>query len=269
MSNLKQAVDESGLSQHQAAALNRISKNTRNSVNQGTFGEERVEAIPSYINTDSEVVYKNKNNAWIVLGRDRPAGRASGYGGRGDTQAASIDLVVGRMGAQPSSTAYVDPNFRIDAARIYLSQKTDIDENFNLADGSVGSTKTKSGIGIKADGVRVIARESIKLVTTTDNVNSQGGKVKSIGNIDFIAGNNSDGLEPLVKGEQLKYALKNIMKQLSDITETLNKFMLSQMSFNSAVTTHTHQCVGPWGAPTALPSLQSVTAGAASAVTLA
>jgi hypothetical protein len=39
-----------------------------------------------------------------------------------------------------------DPNFKLDAARIYMSQKTDIDANFGLADGNVGNDSAKSEI---------------------------------------------------------------------------------------------------------------------------
>ena len=39
----------------------------------------------------------NHKNAYIVLGSDRPAGLASGYGALGAQGANTIDLVVGRM----------------------------------------------------------------------------------------------------------------------------------------------------------------------------
>ena len=260
--NFKDAVDETGISAQQSVSQRAVPAKYKNTLNQGTFGENRLEAVPQYINTDSEVIYKNKNNAWIVLGRDRPAGRASGYGGAGDTGAASIDLVVGRMGANPDTDKHVDPNLKTDAARIYISQKTDIDDNFKLTDGTIGKVKAKSGIGIKADGVRVIAREGIKFVTTTDSVNSQGGDVKSIGNIEFIAGNEGDKLEPLVKGKQLKWALDQILKQLSDLTDNFNKFVLSQIAYNTAIAAHTHACVGPLVAMVALPAITLVSTGA-------
>ena len=51
------------------------------------------EPIPYLNQADSEVVYKNDNNASIVLGRDRPAARTSGYGGQGASGAGSVDIV--------------------------------------------------------------------------------------------------------------------------------------------------------------------------------
>ena len=52
----------------------------------------------------------------------------TGYGGRGDTHCASIDLVAGRLSYLSRSEndngdkIFADPNFKIDAARIYISQ---------------------------------------------------------------------------------------------------------------------------------------------------
>ena len=174
------------------------------------------------------------------------------------------------MSANPITDAYVDPNFRTDAARIYISQKTDIDENFNLTEGSLGMSETKSAVGIKADGVRIVAREGIKLVTTTDSLNSQGGRVKSIGNIDLIAGNNTEFLEPAVKGKQLTNMLRKMLQQISDLTENLNGFLTSQMAFNSAMGTHSHPVViTPFTPPVALTSPSAALAATTATVTQA
>lgn len=64
-----------------------------------------------------------------------------------------------------SDGSNVDNSFQTDAARIYISQLTDIDANFGIDPGKTGYMKERSGIGIKADGVRVIGREGIKLIT--------------------------------------------------------------------------------------------------------
>ena len=270
----KQAVDTSGLSRAQVKQLGRLDQRTQKLVGQGINGELRIEAVPGFIQTESEVPLNNKNNAWIILGRDRNASIASGYGGRGDTQAGSVDIVVGRMGAKPVTDTNIDPDFKVDSARIYISQKSDIYGYFKVNDGRksfeiVGPESDQapaSGIGIKADQVAIIGRSGIKFVTTTDGVNSQGCPIKSIGNIDFLAGNNADKLEPLVKGKQLKYCLDRIMQQIAETTDTLNKFLLTQMALNASLATHTHQCVGPWGAPLALPSFEVMAAAAGAAM---
>ena len=64
----------------------------------------------------------------------------SGYGGKANTQAGAIDIVVGRMGNTkngPQGNIRVSPDFFKDAARIYISQKSDIDDYFKL----VGNTQ--------------------------------------------------------------------------------------------------------------------------------
>ena len=171
-----------------------------------------IEPVPNIDSTTSEKVIKNGNNSWIVLGRDRPAGIESGYGGLGNTGAGAIDIVVGRMAGTtegPNSNLTVPPNFFSDAARVHLSQKTDIDANFAL----VGNMRSigKSGIGIKADAIRLIGREGIKIVTgKAKNVdgagkggekNAQGGKIEKVAGIHLIAGNDveAEALEPIVK----------------------------------------------------------------------
>jgi len=221
----------------------------RSSLSMGVAGGPSCEIIPVLVPMDSDSLFPKipKTNAQIVCGKDRPASRVSGKGS--DTGAAAIDLVVGRMGADPQEDAKVDPNFTKDSARIYISQKSDVDVNFGLMAGGVGISNDKSAIALKADGVRIIAREGIKLVTGTDTKNSQGGEVRSILGVDIIAGNRDEDLEPMVKGAKLVGGLA----KLADLQGTLNgivKHLLTvQMQFNSAVQNHFHH--SPWfGNPT-------------------
>jgi len=151
-------------------------------------------------------------SAAIVLGRDRPSHCISGWGGLGAQKAAAIDLVVGRasagrQGKGPFPGSVVANNFGADAARIYISQLTNIDLNFGLARGRQDKGKplaasfARSGIGIKADHVRVIGREGIKIVTgkaqfkgfgRKGETNSRGGEIPVAGKIELIAGNNTE-----------------------------------------------------------------------------
>tara|TARA_R110002012_G_scaffold206115_1_gene375883 strand:- start:332 stop:1219 length:888 start_codon:yes stop_codon:yes gene_type:complete len=200
----------------------------------GLNGQNLPEAVPFHDQSPSEIVYKNSNNAWIVLGRDRPGPKNSGYGGQGATQAGSIDLVAGKMGSTkdgPKSNIYVDPNFASDSARIYISQKTDIDKNFGLVKGNVGLSVARSGIGIKADAVRVIGREGIKLVTGTSpqELNSAGEKVTTTYGIDLIAGNDDQTLElePIVKGLRLAEALKDMNARIDELNGLYTTLVLA------------------------------------------
>jgi len=217
----------------------------------GIAGDPLKEPVPAYITTSSEKVVKGSNNSSIVLGRDRPGSRISGYGGRGDTQAGSIDLVAGRLGASaqafsanPGKRVWVDPSLKHDAARIYMSQKTDVDENFGLADGKVGNAKTKSTVAIKADGVRIIARDGIKLVTRTDGVNSQGGEIAEAVGIDLLATNNDEDLQPIPKGDNLREALEKLVTHVDKLNGIVDSLLMYQTKFNEALTHHTH--IGPF-----------------------
>ena len=206
----------------------------------GLNGQNIAEPVPLHNQTPSETVYKNSNNAWIVLGRDRPGPKNSGYGGRGATGAGSIDLVVGKMGATKGgvkANTYVDPNFAGDAARIHISQKTDIDKNFGLVRGNVGLSEARSGIGIKADAVRVVAREGIKLVTGVGpkERNSSGEKVRTTYGIDLIAGNDDEtlSLEPIPKGLRLVEALRDLNARVDELNGLYTTLVLALMA-------HTH-----------------------------
>ena len=146
----------------------------------------------------------------------------------------------------------MDPSFKKDAARIYLSQKTDIDTNFELADGSVGNSKTKSGIALKADGIRIIAREGIKLVTGTDKMNSHGGACRYIQCIDLIAGNDDNELQSIPKGENLKEALERMTHHIDALAGLVDTFLHIQMEYNAHIASHWH--TSPFFAITTLPS---------------
>jgi len=223
--------------------------------NSGLFNTFLPEAIPNYNKTEPEKVIEGVNNQLIIMGRDRPRGPDSGYGGLGNSHAGCIDIIAGMSGMMVqefSSTGEViltDKSPELDAARIYISQRTNIDENFNLTHGRVGSPQTRSGIAIKADGVRIIARDGIKLVTGTDTYNSQGVKINIVSGIDLIAGNQDIGLEPLVKGARLTEALDKIIDHITQLTGIVNSLQHSYIQTLTGLATHMHVATGP-GAPT-------------------
>ena len=167
------------------------------------------------------------------------------------------------IGVQPE--VFASPNFFTDAARIYISQKTDIDANFGLAPGRVGMKKSSSGIGVKADEVRIIGRTGIKFITgKAQNVDAgadgektaHGNVIQTVGSIDFIAGNDStrpiggvDKLQPLVKGENLIACLQAMAKRINDLATIVDNMHRTQHQFNKLLAAHTHIVVSP-GAPT-------------------
>ena len=203
---------------------------------------------------NSVVLERKTGNAQIVIGADRPAGKASGYGGKGAQKASAIDIVVGRMSGNNKlkDNTFVNNSFSGDAARIYISQLTDIDLNFGLETGQSGEIKSRSGIGIKADAVRMIGREGVKIVTgrsfafkghgSGGETNSRGGKISSPAPpIELIAGNKKSesgflGMGPdkrilqgIAKGENTRDALRD----LSEILDEMWSVMFNMALYNS------------------------------------
>ena len=239
----------------------------------GIAGAPAIEGHPEYVKADNEVVMRDRNGSYIVLGRDRPGSRMSGYGGRGEHQCSRIDMVVGRVSAagwdappgapgypigavnENKEKIYVDPHFGKDAARIYISAKANIDEYFGLRDGSVGESITRSAIGIKADAVRIIGREGIKLVTRPEPFNSQAGEVTYVRGIDLIAGNDDTDLQPMVKGRNLVEALEAISNWIGKMNGVITTINVNQQAMATALMAHTHwlpgfpPAIGPPGPP--------------------
>jgi len=222
------------------------------------------EKIPAYNKAACEKVFEGLNNTLIVLGRDRDKGWSSGYGGKGHTRAGAIDIVVGLQGWEPSHEMKVERNFGSmgrdipgDAARIYISQRADIDRYFDICKGSLGNSKAMSAIGIKADSVRLMARRGIKLVTgqAPQQRTSLSGKIPAQFGIDLIAGNRDEVkavgesdvafvagrpvtttqpyLQSIPKGQNLTDCLLTIIDQISALSSLCSDFMLRQVITNA------------------------------------
>jgi hypothetical protein len=228
----------------------------------GLFNKKPYEPRVKYNFAPSEDVINN-GNAFITLGRDRPSGKASGFGGQGAVGANAIDIVVGRMSsAKRADERIVDNSFSADAARIYISQLTNIDFNFGIDQGKSGYMEARSGIGIKADGVRVIGREGVKIVTGRANnvrgygnkgeTNSLGGKISQPAPlIELIAGNNTesrevvgglfnspeiyDTLQGVALGQNTVEAFRDLSEIISELAASLYRFVEIQTSFNSQI----------------------------------
>ena len=165
-------------------------------------------------------------DSYIVMGQVPPGGDSTGYGSLG-APADSIGLVVGRFssargGQGPAPGAVVDNSFASDAARIYISRLCDIDRSFGLAsaptDNQGRGLLGRSGIGLKADGVRIIGREGVK-ITTGKMVDAQGfglrGESNSLGGtigiapkIELVAGNDFTNVQGVALGQEVVNCLK-------------------------------------------------------------
>ena len=220
-------------------------------------------AQPVHFKTARNSWQKQKGGAYIVLGNDRPDSVRSGYGAKGAQKAATIDLVVGRMAsAKPKVGSYVDNSFFADAARIYISQLTNVDTNFGLASGgSSFSQNACSAVAVKADAIRIIGREGIKIVTgtgrgvkgfgTSGETNSRGGAIEQPAPpIELIAGNSIEPrqipggkmllpgevnrLQPVPLGNNTADALEELHGLLGEVWSALFNFALVQSGQNVA-----------------------------------
>lgn len=187
-----------------------------------------------------------KDNTYIVFGRDRPGGLESGYGAKGHLRAGAMDIVVGRLSSADARTfnGPVNPNFGADAARIYISQKTDVDVNFGIPTGSTGKTLAQSAIAIKADAVRVIARESLKLVTHTDSKLSNGEETFIAEGVQLICkaepNPEQTDLQPIPKGDNLVAAFNELIERIVQLNGIVGNFLKTQQKFNEEISDHTH-----------------------------
>ena len=250
------------------------------------------EPNPKYLFRPGDESLIGKNNTIIVMGRDHAPQNSQSYskevakrdynsGYSSYMGAGAIDIVAGRLApfpletlgsgkdivAAPSfNTSYPvelqnveltngkHPGMVMDAARVYISQMTNIDENFKISkllrpgDGVSRSVAPTSGIMLKADKVRIHARQDIKLVTggPYEIINSQGNEIRKNNGIHLIAQNGVDergraiAQQPIPLGDNLMIALEAIMENLSSLNGALDAFAESQMRFNTAAANTFH-----------------------------
>ena len=278
----KKARDLSGMSKKRREEYEKLTEQQKfNKKISGVFGQKRVQAMIKMEELECELVLGRgpDNNAFIVIGNDREGKPHTGYGGQGHTQCAAIDIVAGVGGHSPQEVdskerdVFINPNFFLDAARIYISQKTNVDKNFGIAEfglaesgvaddkdsKDIGIFGAKSAIAVKADNVRLIGRESIRLVTGTDAKNSQGGDALAKTGIEIIAMNDPKTLQPLVLGDNLVEALDIILDNLESLAKIVHGYTKYQMKFNQVVSNHTH--LSPFYAKGTLKSRATSAAG--------
>ncbi len=153
-----------------------------------------VENVPGFIRRLGDRVIEGSNNSIIVLGTDRVSDIDSGYLEKG---AGSIHVIVGRKGE--------GFDYSKDKAFMYMSMKSDPDKDLGL-ESSGDNVVGKSTICFKGDAVRIVARESMKVV-----VGKSYFKLKSDGSI-VLEGKiklGSEASEKLIKESFLPVYLKH------------------------------------------------------------
>jgi len=271
MIDQKRVMDYSGLSAAKAKKLRSLSEADRHAAKSGAGQGMKLEATPAYEYGNCEEVLRSKSgNAFLILGRDRPGGLWSGFGGVEDHPASSaVRITAGMGGRSPKEEIKIggklevnslNPNNQLDAATIYLSQKTDIDDahqGFNLARGTVGDINGRSAVAMKADAVRIISRDGgIKLISGGSSRNSQGGRIVGYHDINFIAGNDDSDLQPLVKGMNMARHLARIYEYMDEIYVRMNAIMKDQNLLTEVLMNHVHKVPPAW-----IPPLDAVGTG--------
>jgi hypothetical protein len=222
----------------------------------GANGSEILNSEPSYNFEKGSSVLKN-NGSYVVLGKDAPNGPGTGNSKLG-ARCATIDIMCGPasavVDAAKNSNLFVNSNFSADAARIYVSEFTDLDEIMGIPKTNL-SFESRSGIATIADNIAVKGRLGVKIATSPNGeYNSKGGKISSGTGIELIANSNEKDLQPLVKGENLTKALESIYERLQALHEAVMDTTLQNIKLTAALAAHTH--VSPVGPTT--PSLDLV-----------
>ena len=260
-------VDHSQLTEEEKE---QVKRNKSYGKQRGVGNKPLLEAQPTVQSSATARTINGDNGSFMVLGRDQPSHPFSGFGGKGATNAARVDLIAGVASSfqrpdgtrgTPGRKTVVNPNFASDAGRIYISQKADIDRYMGIAPVPGESSAGVSAVGIKADAIRLHSRQDIKIVTgrsRVENVGSSGeplsggGKNEIVGTISFIAGNYTDDapsrdfnmlsggkssgsqkkLQPIIKGDNLVECLTEMAQLIGELHSLLkaNGFTIDQIN---------------------------------------
>jgi hypothetical protein len=289
MANLKQKLELNKLTEK---ARDGFSDSSTIVSSAGIGGDDIAELSPRFAQARYEILLQGKQDSTIVLGRDR-TGPFDGYGINGNTSCAAIDMVVGRRSADEKFLIEQDithPDFTTDAARIYLSQKSDIDKALGIPPGNSGLSIARSTAALKADAVRLVGRESIKLVVGTDQKNSQGGNIVSRYGIELLAGDLEDGerlmiteevreaqiseieaggLQPIPLGINTVFALDQLIEKVDKLSAIVSTATMTVIDYMNEMAYHKHKNpVNEYFGIPVLPSDESIYANNAAAAQL-
>lgn len=214
---------------------------------------------PTRFQAEAEkIISRNNSNSYLVFGKDRMGDVFSGFGGKGYPDSNSIDLVVGMgqttEGKTLTKNNVVDPNPFVDSARIYISQRTNLDGHFGITEGEIyplDSQQGVSGAAMKADSVLVLGRRNVKIKAGQSHGEGlpSGGEKDSLGTrlpdarIDLIA---DAPLEPMVRGDKLVECVKGIYGQINDNRLLIVQLITQLLKLRVALMLHVHPLAVPF-----------------------
>ena len=224
----------------------------------GIFLTEDNEKLPVFapIGEAEKVISRKKtrkrhSGARIVLTKDNFGSRATGLGGAGGTKCEAIDIVAGSLSSEDrvlTSDTRSRANFASDGARIYLTERGDVNHYFGTENSNPitsVSSKMKSGIGIKADHTLVIGRERVRILAGLGKF--QGGERL----VNGLAGGNvtprielgsivEDDYQPAVRGDNLIKYLKEMSEQVSTLARKVVDLETKLLEYQFAMAFHEH-----------------------------
>jgi len=227
----------------------------------------------NFIKAPNSVSIENETKrSGIILGSDRSSTLTSAMGAKGASRSDTIDIVVGRGASCKDyhKKAGVNPNFACDGARVYVSELTEVDKNFGLAKGKIGSMTNgaikrppTSAVALKSDDTRIIGRKGVKIVTGRSHAfggqGLKGEKTATGGDnsavaappIELIAGNNTDdrqvfggllnpvetvsNLQGIARGDYTRDAMKEVAGILEQLISCVDRFLWIQEAYNASL----------------------------------
>lgn len=119
-----------------------------------------IEDVPHWRRRVGDRVIEGSNNTLVSLETDRVDALDTGYGHingpDGGASAGAVRIVAGRSSP--------DPNFSDDKAYMYLSMRTDVDDNLSLGSHGPLSNDIPAAV-MKSDATRVVGRNNVVIAS--------------------------------------------------------------------------------------------------------
>ena len=225
------------------------------------------ERSPTFQRAPAEIVLprtlKRGMNSAIVFGKDRMGDLTHGNGGKGLAGSNAIDIVVGfassyrRRGKSLDIDTVVGKNPYTDAARVYISQRTDIEKYFGLppskfSGASISEERSDlkgSGAVVKADHVYLLGRKTIKIrAGIADGKNlprkgepdADGREIDSFINRIELIGAPGEELFGVPKGEKLTEYLTKVSNNQKNLKAAIMEINARLMALSIDLAQHIH-----------------------------
>jgi len=227
---------------------------------EGLFLESEVEALPVFgpVGKIEKVISRTgtaarPKGARIVLTKDNCGHRGTGLGGVGGMKCEAIDLVAGQLTCERGinrKNIRSRGSFPSDGARIYLTERGDIQHYFALGEASKAvsvSSDLKSGVGIKADHTLIIGRELVRITAGFGNATGTPRLANWNENVTpkiEIASVNDSEAQPAVMGDNLVDYLDDLAQQINSLTQKTQILEQKIIQHRMALALHFHSGAG-------------------------